>query len=251
MNAPRHSRYQRLHSQHMDRPVHLWTYGWYGAPVLVFPSAAGMAHEWQHSGAVAALQPWIDAGKIKLYCPETNVSVAWTGEGDPRWRLAQHVRYERFVVEELVEYIRRDCGDPKLRVATAGASFGAFYAVNTALKYPDRFHWALGLSGRYRPEAFLNGHQSHHAYMNQPLAHVAGLSGEALRAARQVHFTLVVGRGAYEGRCTIETAEMANALARMGIPVHLDMWGHDVSHEWVWWKRQIVHHLGNRLVRHA
>jgi len=243
MHPPRHSRYQRLPSRHLGRPVHLWTYGWSGAPVLVFPSAAGMAHEWQHSGAVDALQPWIDAGKLRLYCPETNVSVAWTGEGHPRWRLEQHAAYERFIVDELVPRIRQDVGDPAARVATTGCSFGAFYAVNTALKFPQHFHGALGLSGRYRSSTFMDGHQGHLAYMNQPLAHVAGLSGGDLHAARSVRFTLVAGRGAFEGRCTQETAEMAHALGRMGIPTRLDLWGHDVSHEWVWWKRQIIHHL--------
>jgi esterase/lipase superfamily enzyme len=223
--------------------VHLWSYGWWGDPVIVFPSAAGMAHEWQHSGAVQALQPWIDAGRIKLYCPESNVSVAWTGEGHPAWRLDQHARYERFIVDELVPYIRQDCQSPGARMATVGCSFGAFYAVNTALKYPQHFHGALGLSGRYRSETFLGGHEGHHTYMNKPLAHVAGLSGADLHAARQVGFTLVAGRGAFEGRCTTETAEMALALQRMGIPAKLDLWGHDVSHEWVWWKRQILHHL--------
>ena len=31
-------------SRHMDRPIHLWRYGEWGAPLLVFPTAAGMAH---------------------------------------------------------------------------------------------------------------------------------------------------------------------------------------------------------------
>jgi esterase/lipase superfamily enzyme len=205
-----------------------------------------MAHEWQHSGAVEALQPWIDAGQIKLYCPESNVSVAWTGEGDPAWRLAQHARYERFITEDLVRYIREDCATPEIKIATTGCSFGAYYAVNTALKHPDKFHYALGMSGRYRPETFLDGYRGPELYMHHPMAHVSGLSGEPLSAAQGVEVVLVAGQGNFEGNCTHETREMASVLKAKGIPATLDVWGHDVSHEWVWWRRQLLHHLGRK-----
>ena len=36
----------------------------------------------------------------------------------------------------------------------------------------------------------------------------------------------------------------AQALAKVGVPHWLDLWGSDVSHEWVWWRRQIRFHLG-------
>ena len=30
---------------------------------------------------------------------------------------------------------------------------------------------------------------------------------------------------------------------RSGISHELDVWGHDVSHDWDWWRKQIAHHL--------
>src|SRR5687768_5818715 len=149
------SRYLRIPSRHLDRRVHLWTFGWWGTPVLVFPTSSGMAHEWQASSAVDALQPLIDAGKIKLYCPESNVSQTWMSDDHPREWLARHEAYERFVTDELVPWIREDCGSPHVRLATAGASLGGLYAANAALKYPDIFEWALCLSGRYQADRFL------------------------------------------------------------------------------------------------
>ena len=56
----------------MGRGMHLWKYGHFGPPLLVFPSAAGMAHEWEAHGMVEALEPWLETGKLKLYCTETN-----------------------------------------------------------------------------------------------------------------------------------------------------------------------------------
>ncbi len=91
------STYQRLPSDHLNKRVHLWTHGTQGHPIVVFPSAAGMAHEWQSSRAVETLSPWIDAGKIRLICPESNVSEAWTGPEHPHWCLDRHRAYERFI----------------------------------------------------------------------------------------------------------------------------------------------------------
>lgn len=242
------ARHQLLPSRPLGRNVHLWTYGWWGEPVLVFPSASGMAHEWQAGGAIDALRPLIEGGRVKLYCPESNVSEAWTeGEEPPQRRLARHHAYERFITEELVPFIQDDCRTPGLRVAAAGVSFGAFYAVNTTLKNPETFHWALGLSGRYHTRPFLEPLDTLDAYYNQPLSYVPNLDGASLdRVRRNTALTLVVGRGPWEGRCVSETLHMAAALADRGIPHERDVWGHDAAHHWDWWKRQLVYHLGRR-----
>ena len=82
------------------------------------------------------------------------------------------------------------------------------------------------------------------AWFDQPLAYVPGLTGSDLhRVKSQTGVTLVVGQGPHEGRCLPETIKMARVLQSRGISARLDVWGHDVSHEWVWWRRQLVHHL--------
>lgn len=246
----RHARLLRLPSAHLGRPVHLWAHGWFGQPVLVLPSASGMAHEWQLGGAIAALQPWIDAGRIKLYCVESNVSRSWLSDAAPAEKLARHLRYERFLTDELLPWIDRDCQSPGIPLVACGVSFGAYLALTFALRHPARVPRVLALSGRYRVWPFLEGLPPAlraEAWTHQPLAFVPGLSGAPLAAARQVRATLVVGQGPHENRCIPETLDMAQVLDRAGIPVELDVWGHDVSHEWVWWRRQLVHHLGRVL----
>ena len=239
-------RYLRLPSRHLNRKVHLWTFGHWGTPVLVFPSSAGMAHEWRAGGGIEALAPLISAGRIKLYCPESNVSETWTADGDPERRLALHGAYERFIIDELVPWIRADCRSPGARLGTTGVSFGAFYAANAALKWPEVFPWALCLSGRYRTTPFIGG-GGLEAYYNDPLAYVPNLGGAELeRVRRNTHLTLVVGQGAFEGGCLPETRDLAAELTRKGIPHEADVWGDDVTHQWVWWRRQLRYHLGRR-----
>ena len=234
--------YQRIPSDHLGRRVHVWTHGHAGQPVLVFPSAAGMAHEWQHAGAVEALSDWIAAGRIQLFCPESNVSEAWTNEADPRWRLERHRAYERFIADEFFPWIAARNGSDR-RLVTTGCSFGGFYAANLALKNPERVAWALCLSGRYRTDTFLDGYHDESVYFADPLQYVPNLDGRELERVKQTFLTLVVGRGPFEGRCLTETVSLSRALAGRGIPHHFDPWGKDVAHDWTWWKRQLRHHL--------
>lgn len=241
-----HRQHHMIPSAAMDRHVHLWVYGHYGPPIVVFPSAAGFAHEWDAQGMVAALAPLINAGKIKLYCPESNVSHSWTAKHDPRHRVRAHQVYEQFVMHELLPWIARDCNHEVIPVGTAGCSLGGFYAANFALKYPDRFFYALCMSGRYQMTNFTGGYSNSDIYFNNPIAFTRNLHGEALNHVRRTHLALVCGRGRWEEGCIEETIELGQILQQKGVPCDLDIWGHDSSHQWPWWHRQAVYHLNKR-----
>ena len=236
---------ERIPSREMDRPIHLWRYGSFGLPVLVFPSAAGMAHEWEAHGMIDALGDLVETGKIKLYCTESNVAEAWTRRENPAaWRIQRHQAYERYVVNELVPFIRADCNSDSIPIAVTGTSLGAFYAVNFSLKFPDMFRWALCMSGRYDTTWLTDGLNNSDVYFNNPMAYVPNLEGDPLEHVRRlVHLVLVCGQGKWEDGNIEDTQAMARVLAAKGISHECDLWGHDVAHEWVWWKRQARHHL--------
>jgi esterase/lipase superfamily enzyme len=238
--------YHRIASPQLGRRVHIWTYGWYGMPVLVFPSAAGMAHEWQAHGMVETLAPLLRAGKIKLYCPESNVAEAWTRkEGSPEWRVSRHLAYERFVLETLLPAIYEDCRTDGIPIATTGCSLGAMYAANFALKHPTVFRRAICMSGRYELRGFTDGYDSLDVYYNNPLAFVSNLHGAPLdRIQQHTRLTLVCGRGRFEGGCIEETLDLAGVFRAKGIPHECDIWGHDSAHDWDWWRRQAAYHFG-------
>jgi esterase/lipase superfamily enzyme len=55
-----------------------------------------------------------------------------------------------------------------------------------------------------------------------------------------------VGQGAFEEHPTHALSgahRLAGVLAEKGIAHDLDVWGHDVPHDWTSWQRQIAHHL--------
>lgn len=245
------SKHELISSVAMGRRMHLWRHGHFGVPVLVFPSASGMAHEWQAHGMIDALADLIDAGRIKLYCSETNVAEAWTRkENDPAWRIKRHQAFELYVVNELVPLIRRDCRTEDIRIAVAGTSLGAYYSANFALKHPTIFNYALCMSGRYDVAWLTDGFSNTEIYFNNPMAYVPNLKGPDLELVqRNTHLVLVCGQGKWEDGNIEETGTFADILAAKGISHQRDFWGADVSHEWEWWRRQARHHLIGALGR--
>jgi esterase/lipase superfamily enzyme len=238
------SRHILLDSPSLGRRVHLWAFGDVGRPLLVFPSSAGVAHEWQRAGMIDALSPLLAAGRVKIYCPESNVSRSFSGDGGVDERMAHHHAYERFVLETLVPFIRDDCRSPHATMVTTGCSVGALYAANFVLKYPEVFPQGLCLSGRYRLSRFFDEPATPDVYFNDPLAFVPNLHGADLeRVRRNAHLIAVVGRGAHEGGCITETAELGTWLHRKQIPHHLAFWGTDSRHDYRWWARQATHYL--------
>jgi esterase/lipase superfamily enzyme len=244
------ARLLRLDSRAMGRPVHVWTFGVLGQPLVVFPSNAGVAHEWQKAGMIDAVAPLLAAGRMKVYCVETNVSRSFSGKGSVHERMGHHHAYERFVLEDLVPFIRADCRSPDATMTATGCSVGALYSALFVLKHPETFSRALCLSGRYRASRLV-GHGggaatgSEDLYFNDPLAFVPNMYGAALdRVRRNAQLTLVVGRGRHEASCIPETAELGSWLRRKDIPSRVDFWGYDSAHEYAWWRKQARHYLG-------
>jgi esterase/lipase superfamily enzyme len=235
-------------SQAMGRRMHVWRFGHYGMPLVVFPSAAGFAHEWDAHGMVEALGGLINDGKIKLYCTETNVAEAWTRKEDhPAERIKRHMAFERYVLSELVPQIREDCRTPDIPVAASGCSLGAFYSANFALKHPEVFRYALCLSGCYDATGYTQGFSNQDIYFSNPMAYAPRMNGEHLeRVKRSTRLVLVCGQGPWEDGNLEETKALGGILAAKGIDHELDVWGHDVAHEWPWWRRQALYHLGRR-----
>ncbi|MBT8143863.1 MAG: esterase [Gammaproteobacteria bacterium] len=242
-------KHEIIPSEAMGRGIHVWRYGHFGPPLVAFPSASGMAHEWESHGMVEAMSDWLEQGRLKLYTVESNVSEAWTRkESPPQWRIKRHQLYEHFVMNDLVPFIRADCNKADIPIALTGVSLGAFYAANFALKFPKIFRYALCMSGRYDATWMTEGFTNDDIYFNNPIAYVPGIEGEYLNTIREfTHLALVCGQGKWEDGNIEDTIRLAELLQEKGISHQLDLWGHDVSHQWPWWMKQARHHLAGYL----
>lgn len=241
-------RYERVFSPALGREVQLLAFGHYGAPLIAFPSGGGQFFEFEESGMIGAVAPLIEAGRLKVYCPESLDQESWLAHVDPVQRAARHSAYEDFIVDTLLTFIRADCRDGSITVALTGPSLGAFHAANFALKHPHRFPYALCLSGRYDLEGIIGPSDAQEVYFNNPLAYVSNFEGAHLEFVRQnANLVLVCGQGAWEDKALRDTHRLADLLSEKGVPHEHDIWGHDVEHHWGWWRRQLAYHLERAL----
>ncbi len=223
----------------------LVAYGHWGRPVIAFPSENGEASDWESRGMVDAVAPLLDAGRLKLYCVPSYDHESWTRRDlSLEERARRHGTYERWVLEQVVPFVQADCHTHDL--IAVGCSFGAYHAVNFCLKRADVFPRALGMSGVYDISVQGGGERGDAVYFSNPADYVAHLHGDHLDWLRgRASILLVCGQGQWEDTtgALASTTSFGALLAAKGIPCEVDLWGHDVPHDWPSWRRQIAHHL--------
>jgi esterase/lipase superfamily enzyme len=221
-------------------------YGSYGRPLLVFPSSEGRAEDFERNGMVEAVRPLIEAGRVKLYSLDSWDGGSWYRHDLPlEERARRHEAYERWVVEGAVPYADQDCGG-RQEMVVAGCSFGAYHAVNIALRRADLFPLAIGLSGVYDLSVLGWGDRGTSFHLNNPLWSLGAAEGDHLDWLRsRLSLLLVCGQGQWED--TTGALDSTRALGRLaeqkGLRVETDLWGHDVPHDWPSWRAQLAHHL--------
>ena len=223
------------------------SYGHWGRPVLAFPAEGGDAGEFERHGMVAAIGDLLAGGRVKLYCVDSFDRESWSDRGvSLQERARRHGFYEAWILGEVVPFVRADCGAVS-ELITCGCSLGAFHAANFALKRADIFPLAICLSGNYDPASWEAwGERGDAVYFNNPMDYVAHMGGDHLQWLRgHLSLLLVCGQGRWEDTTgSLEsTRQFAALLAGKGIRCELDLWGHDVAHDWPSWRAQLAHHL--------
>ncbi|MEA2498425.1 MAG: hypothetical protein QOH26_830 [Actinomycetota bacterium] len=222
-------------------------YGHYGRPLLVFPSQQGHSTDYEDRGMISSISGLIEAGRVKVYCVDSFDTGSWDVPGNATFeeRAQLHGRYEDWILGQVVPFIFDDCDGPT-EIITTGCSFGAYHASNFALKRADLFPLALCHSGIYDLDFLGHGDSGDAVYFNNPAAYVQHMGGDHLEWLRdRVNLVLVCGQGMWEDTTgSLEsTKAFAGILADKGIRHELDLWGHDVPHDWPSWRNQIAHHL--------
>ncbi len=221
-------------------------YGHYGRPLLVFPSEQGHCNDYEDRMMIASMAHLIDSGRLKVYCIDSYDAQSWQDKSvHLEERARRHGRYEEWVIDHVVPWIFDDCGGSR-EIMVTGCSFGAYHAANFALKRADLFPVALCQSGVYDVSAVGWGERGDATYFNNPMDYVPHLEGDHLMWLRdRVRIQLVCGQGQWEDTTGAldSTKAFARLLADKGIPHELDLWGHDVPHDWPSWRDQIAYHM--------
>lgn len=217
-------------------PVAAW--GHAGRPVLLFPTAGGDYLECERFLMIQMLRPLIEAGRIRVYACGSISGEGWlSNDAAPAHKAWLQGRFDTYLADELVPWIRHDVGDPSVRLVAAGASIGAYNAVNAATKHPDQFGLTIAMSGTYWFDRWMDGHRDDTYYFNMPVLFLPGVSGRQLELLRQSYFHIASGRGRWEAPG--ESLALGQILGAKGIPNWVELWGEDVDHDWPTWRTML------------
>jgi len=235
-----------LWSPAIEATGNVLVYGHGGRPVLAFPSQQGPAWQYEERGMVDAISHLLEAGRAKLYAVDSFDSGSWYREDlSLEKRARQHGRYEDWILNQVVPLIESDTGGGETVVT--GVSFGAYHAANFTLKHAHVFPLAICQSGVYDVSVVAGGGERGDAvYFNNPADYVSRLGGDHLEWLRgRANLLLVCGQGQWEDTTGAleSTRRFASLLGEIGIRYELDLWGHDVPHDWPAWRAQLAHHL--------
>ena len=235
--------YQHWYSGRTRREMGIVMYGHWGPPLLVFPTSGGDEWEMDRQGMIAALSDFVDAGRVKVFCINTNSSDSFYNKGaHPFHRSYEQAQYDGYVREEVVPFIHHHC-QSYVAISSLGASLGAYHAANTLFKHPEVFKRCYALSGVYDMARFMDGLFDDNFYFNNPADYMANMDDGWTReqlASCDIH--LATGHGPWEDKGP--TYRMADVLARKGIRHSLDDWGAAGGHDWPYWRHQMREYLG-------
>jgi esterase/lipase superfamily enzyme len=161
--------------------------------------------------------------------------------GPLEYRMWLFNQFHHAVRHEIVPAIRADMGGDETPIVVSGASIGAFNALAVLCRFPDVFRAAVGMSGTYRIQRFLDHQSSPDLFFASPLDFLPGLEGEQLDLLRSRFAIIATGQGAWED---VDASWDAGAvLGSKGVPNRVDVWGPEWPHDWETWQRMLPQYL--------
>jgi esterase/lipase superfamily enzyme len=232
--------YHRWYSPSLGRDMELLVHGHGGARVVVFPTSMGRFFEWEDRGMVDALGEHLRNGWVQLFCVDSVDGESWYNRHvHPAEGARRHEQYERYIVDEVLPLTWNVNRTPFL--VTAGASFGAYHALNLAFRHPHVFGRTIGPSGLYDIKRMTGGYSDDVVYANDPSHYLVHMGdGPHLDALRRLDIILVVGR---DDPAFADNQHLSGALWGKGVWHAFRPWD-GWAHDWPWWRQMIVRYIG-------
>lgn len=237
--------YHKYWSGSLNQEMEFKVYGHAGKPVIVFPAQAGRFYEFEDFRMVDAVHEFIDAGLCQFFTVDSVDSQSWAnGNIWPGERARRHEDYDRYIVGELVPFIRARCG-AEVKLLSTGVSMGGYHSANFFFRHPDVFDALISLSGLFQLRMFVGDYMDENVYFNCPLYYLANLQDPwYLEQYRCSKIVICAGQGAWEEAMNADILALKHILELKGVPAWVDLWGQDVNHDWPWWRKQLPYFLG-------
>jgi esterase/lipase superfamily enzyme len=230
-----HREYHRWYSQRLNRDMELLVHGHAGAPVLVFPTSKARFFEYEDRGMVATLGDFLERGWFQLYCLDSvDAESFYNWWVHPVNRILRHGQYEEYILNEVLPLIRLKNNNPFL--ISHGCSFGAYHALNIALRHPQLFGRTLAFSGKYDMSSFFGGYYDNNIYFNTPSHFIPQMNDPArLEQLRRLNIIIAVGK---DDPNIENNRALSAALWNKNIWHAYREWD-GWSHDWPYWQQMI------------
>ena len=233
-------------SPRLEKEMPIATYGWHGFALLLVPTAAADYLEYERFQLMDSLQPFIDAGKVKVFSINSINNESWlNNEMLPHHKALRQQQFNSYVFEEVIPFIKNSTS-ADTPVIICGASFGALHSMNLFLKRPDLINGVIAMSGVYDLTEYTKGYWDDNVYFNSPQHYMPNLTDHHLleQIRRSHHIHIFSGSGPYEAPAAAGT--FARILYDKGIHYELDVWGPEWRHDWETWRAVLPHYINTR-----
>ena len=239
------TQYFKEYSHALWRDMECKVYGHAGMPVLFIPCQDGRFFDFEAFRMAEVWSQWIEAGQVMVFAIDTLDLETWSDKnGDPYRRIRRHEQWIRYIVDEMVPFIRAMAGERNgcdRGILTFGCSLGASHAANLFLRFPDHFCGTLALSGIYTSEYGFGDYMDEVVYQNSPVHYLANMPSDHpyVEKYNRGKGIICVGRGPWEIPDT--TYRLDQLFHEKGIHIWVDYWGYDCAHDWDWWYKQVAY----------
>jgi esterase/lipase superfamily enzyme len=237
--------YHKWWSSHLGQEMELKVYGHAGKPAVVFPCQGGRFYEWEDFGMTTACSTFLEEGRLQLFTVDSIDNQTWAdGGAHPAVRARRHEAYDRYIISEVIPFIRGRRSDTTMKCLTTGSSMGGYHSANFFFRHPDAFDALIAISGVYQLRMFVGDYSDEVVYLNSPLHYLPNLvDAWYLDQYRRSNIIICCGQGPWEEPALADTLALKRILEDKGIPAWVDLWGHDVNHDWPWWLSMLPYFL--------
>ncbi len=235
------------HSPRLDMHMPIVRYGNWGHPLILYPTAQSDLLDCERFFLIKSIEPLIFAGRVTVFSINSINEHAWMNKSVGVEECARRQRlFSGYVEEEVVPYIRNAVGNDGARIGVAGASFGAFHAANQFFRRPELFDCLVAMSGFFDLEPdYTHGLMNDDIYFNNPMSFIPNIDGHARHMLEHSQIHIATGQGAYEAPHA--SRRFSKTLWDAGIWNNLDVWGHDMRHDWPTWRAMLPYFLGEKV----
>lgn len=215
--------------------IEMLKFGHSGIPVIIFPTTLGSYFEAKDFYLIESARHYIEQGRVQILCPDGVNKYSWYNKDiHPSQRVKNHIWYDQFILEEVVEPARHST--PLGKVAVAGCSFGGYTAANFAFKFPHVVKYLISMSGSFDIKSFLDGYYDDNVYFNNPVDYLPDLDHPDLN-----QMGIILGTSDWD-ICKNANFGLSDMLHAKGINHWLDVVP-ESPHDWPLWRHMFPKYL--------